>query len=354
MDVHVGTSDALPLRPMTPPVDRTWIAEMPKAEVHLHLEGCVPLTSVGLDDPGRAGVPIDEETGAPVFTGLAQFLSFLDRACALVTGGDQTEALAYGIAERAARSGVGHTDVIVNPTHWPAWRTRLGEFVDRLDAGFAAGEADFGVTAGLCLSLLRTQPASESVELVDWLLASAPARIVALSVDGNEAAAGPTGERFAPLFARARAAGLHTCAHAGESSGPEGVRDAIDLLGAERVDHGIRAVEDSALVRTLAARGVPLDICPTSNVLLGVVPSLDAHPVERLRAAGVRVSLNTDDPLLFGTSVAREYARCAEAFAWHPSTVAAIARTSIESSFAPPERRASLLSSLDAYLARPL
>lgn len=335
---------------MTIPVDAAWIAGLPKAEVHLHLEGCIPLSSVGLDDPARAGVPIDAGTGAPVFSDLAQFLSFLDRACASVTEAEQVESIAYGVAERAARDGVRHADVIVNPTHWPAWRQRLDDFVARLDSGFAAGESDFDVSVGLCLSLLRTQAPSESEELVDWLLDSRPPRIVALSVDGNEAAAGPTGARFAPLFARARATGLHTCAHAGESSGPQGVRDAIDLLGAERIDHGIRAVEDPELVVALAARGIPLDVCPTSNVLLGVVPSLDAHPVEALRAAGVRVSLNTDDPLLFGTSVTREYARCAATFGWDADTVATLARTSIDSSFASPERRSALRSSLDAYL----
>jgi adenosine deaminase len=175
--------------------------------------------------------------------------------------------------------------------------------------------------------------------------------VVALSVDGDQAAAGRTGRRVAPQFSRARDAGLRTCAHAGESSGPEGVRDAVELLGATRIDHGVRAVEDPSLVAELVARGVPLDICPTSNVRLGVVESIRHHPVEPLRAAGVAVSLNTDDPLLFSTSVVGEYATCASAFGWDRATLAAIARTSIESSFAPPERRRELLATLDRYVA---
>ncbi|MGH8979567.1 MAG: adenosine deaminase family protein, partial [Acidimicrobiales bacterium] len=220
--------------------DAEWIRALPKAEVHVHLEGCVPAATIGFDDPARAGVPLDPATGAPRFSDLAEFLDYLDRSCARVTEGGQVESMAYAVTERAARHGVLHTDVIFNPAHWPAWRPNLGELVARLDAGLAAGEADYGVTAALCLSLKRTQPPAESVELVDWLLATRPARIVALSVDGNEAAAGRTGERFAPLFARARGAGLRTCAHAGESSGPEGIRDAVELLRAERIDHGIR------------------------------------------------------------------------------------------------------------------
>lgn len=333
------------------PVDRGWITGLPKAEVHVHLEGCVPLSTIGLD-PGEAGsgVETDPGTGAPRFSGLADFLAFLDRSCALVTEPGQVESLAYEIVRRAASNGVGHTDVIFNPTHWPAWRGALADFVGRLDAGFEAGTVDFGPTAALCLSLKRTQPPADSVELVDWLLSHRPARIVGLSVDGNEAAAGRTGERFAPLFARARAAGLRRCAHAGESSGPEGVRDALDLLGAERIDHGVRAVEDDGLVAELARCGVPLDVCPTSNVRLGVAPSLADHPVEQLRSRGVGVSLNTDDPLLFGTSVAGEYGLCATTFSWDRATVAAVARTSIESSFAPEERRRELLSAWGRYL----
>ncbi len=331
-------------------IEPGWIVGLPKAEVHVHLEGCVPPAMIGFDDPARAGVELDAHTGAPRFFGLAEFLSYLDRSCALVTEADQLESIAYGVTERAAAGGVLHVDVIFNPTHWPAWRGNLDALVASVDAGLAAGEADHGVTAGLCCSLTRTQPPAESVELVDWLLSARPPRIVALSVDGNEAAAGRTGERFAPLFAAARARGLRTCAHAGESSGPDGVRDAIDLLRAERIDHGIRSIEDAVLVADLAARAIPLDICPTSNVRLGVVASVAAHPLERLRAAGVRVSVNTDDPLLFGATVEGEYATCARAFGWDKLVLGAIARTSIESSFATDDRRRELLGRLDRYL----
>ncbi len=338
-----------PTADATDPGTLHWVRHLPKAEVHLHLEGCIPLDAVGLDDPGRTGASLDRVPGAPRFADLTEFLRCLDRACALVTKGELVERIAYEITQRASAEGVGHVDVIFNPTHWPAWRNELGTFIGFLDRGFLAGETDHGVTSALCLSLTRTQPPQESVELVDWLLDARPERVVALSVDGDEAAAGRTGERFAPLFARARRAGLHTCAHAGESSGPEGIRDAVELLRVERIDHGVRAVEDPRLVAELAADGTPLDICPTSNVQLGLVPSLSAHPLETLRAAGVRVSLNTDDPILFKTSVAAEYTSCAEVFDWDLRLIAAIARTSIEASFATPDRKHDLLSDLDRF-----
>jgi adenosine deaminase len=329
-----------------------WIRHLPKADIHLHLEGCIPLDSVGLDDPARSGVAMDPETGAPRFADLAAFLRFLDRACSLVTEGELVERIAYDIITRAAADGVRHVDVLFNPSHWPAWRSTLGTFVGHLEEGLQAGETDHGVTSGLCLSLTRTQPPQESVELVDWLLETRPPRVVALSVDGDEAAAGRTGPRFAPLFARARHAGLHTCAHAGESSGADGVRDAVELLRVERIDHGVRAVEDAKLVAQLARERIPLDVCPTSNVRLGLVPSLEVHPVETLRTAGVPISLNTDDPLLFATSVAHEYACCAHTFGWDPVVMAAVARTSIEASFATPERKRDLLADLASFFEK--
>jgi adenosine deaminase len=199
----------------------------------------------------------------------------------------------------------------------------------------------------LCLSLLRTQTAGEASELVDWMIERRHPRVVALSIDGNEQATGRTADRFAAAFARARAAGFRTTAHAGESSGPEGVWDAIDVLKAERIDHGVRAIEDPALVAELAARRIPLGVCPGSNVALGLFPDLSAHPIERLRRAGVRVSVNTDDSAYLCESIEREYALCATTFGWEDETLRDVIRTSIEASFAPPELRAALLAELD-------
>ncbi|MDA8072337.1 MAG: adenosine deaminase [Actinomycetota bacterium] len=321
-------------------VDSQWLRLLPKAEVHVHVEGCVPLAVVGL-------VPADAK-----FRDLASFLGFLDRSCGLVTDAAQLRAIACGIAERAAANGVRHVDVIVNPSHWPAWRGRLAEMLAALDGGFCEAEQTAAVTVAVCVSLLRTQAPAEAESLVDWLVEHRCRRVVGLSIDGDEAAAGASSRRFAPLFEQARIAGLRTCAHAGESSGPAGVRDALDLLHAERIDHGVRAAEDHALVVELAQRGTPLDICPTSNVRLGVVESLAAHPLEPMRRAGVAISINTDDPLLFGCDVVGEYERCATTFGWDRAVAGAVARTSIDSCFASDERRAELRHELDAFLVR--
>ena len=251
-----------------------------------------------------------------------------------------------GVGRRLADSGVGYADVIVNPTHWTAWQGRLPAMIDAIDAGFAEAEQDGLPPVGLCVSLLRTQTADAAAELVDALIALRHPRVVALSIDGNEAAAGRTGPRFAQAFRRAGAAGLRRTVHAGEPSGPEGVRDAIELLGADRIDHGVRAIEDPELVALLADRRIPLGVCPTSNLKLGVYAAIEAHPIDRLRRAGVVVCLNTDDPVLLGASLEGEYALCSQAFGWSDEDLRALARNSIDASFADADVKARLRGAL--------
>jgi adenosine deaminase len=221
--------------------------------------------------------------------------------------------------------------------------------IDALDAGFRAAEQDGLPPVSLCVSLLRTQSADAAAELVDTLVALRHPRVVALSVDGNEATAGRTGPRFAEAFRRAGAAGLKRTVHAGESSGPEGVRDAIELLGADRIDHGVRAIEDASVVALLAERRIPLGICPTSNLILGVYASMQEHPIERLRHAGVAVSVNTDDPALLDTSLEREYTLCRDTFGWSDQELRSVAHTSIEASFANDDVKARLRHALNAW-----
>lgn len=334
---------------MNPPITTDALARLralPKAEIHVHLEGCFE-PSLLESWARQAGVPMPRPRERLLqFAGLADFLQFLDWACGLASTRERLAQLAYGFSQRLAASGAGYADVIVNPTHWPAWHGRLADMVDAFDAGFKAAQQDGLPPVGLCISLLRTQTADQAIELVEALVALRHPRVVALSIDGNEAAAGRTGARFAQAFRRAGAAGLRRTVHAGESSGPEGVRDAIEQLGAERIDHGIRAIEDAQLVALLAERQIALGICPTSNLALGVVRSIAEHPVEVLRRAGVAVSINTDDPALLGASLEGEYALCSSTFGWSDETVRALARTSIDASFANADVKAQLRTAL--------
>ena len=325
------------------------LKSLPKAEVHLHLEGCFDASVIerwakleGVELPR----PREELFK---FSGLADFLGFLDLACGLVSTKERLVELSYGLSQRLAENGTGYADVIFNPTHWHAWHGRLGVMLDAIDTGFREAEQDGLPPIGLCVSLLRTQSGDAAIELVETLTSMRHPRVVALSVDGNEATAGRTSARFADAFRRAAAAGLRRTVHAGESSGPEGVWDAVELLGADRIDHGVRAIEDPVLVAMLAERQIPLGVCPTSNLVLGVYPSIQEHPIERLRSAGVRVSVNTDDPALLGASLVEEYSLCRQTFGWTDEITKAVARTSIEASFADASVKANLLKALGSW-----
>ena len=157
-------------------------------------------------------------------------------------------------------------------------------------------------------------------------------------------------EAFASHFARARAAGLHSVPHAGESTGPESIRAALDHLGAERIGHGIAAARDPELMRRLADEGVPLEVCPTSNVRTRSVPSLAEHPLPTLVAAGVSVSINSDDPPMFSTTLNREYAIAADLLGLDRRGVADLARAAVGHSFADRSPRAAIRAEIDAYV----
>ena len=325
------------------------LQSLPKAEVHLHLEGCFDADTIARWARAEGVALPRAQEDLFKFSGLADFLGFLDLACGLAATPERLAQLSYGLARRLTDNGTGYADVIVNPTHWHAWHGRLSAMLDAIDAGLQAAEQDGLTSVGLCISLLRTQTADESIELVELLHAMRHPRVVALSVDGNEATAGRTGPRFAEAFRRAGQHGLRRTVHAGESSGPEGVWDAVNLLGADRIDHGVRAIEDPALVRMLAERQIPLGICPTSNLVLGVYPSIEQHPLERLRQAGVRVSVNTDDPALLDASLVGEYALCRQAFGWTDEVTRSVARTSIDASFASEDVKRKLLDALQRW-----
>lgn len=321
-----------------------WLTKLPKAENHVHLEGCLDPAIVaaaaeraGVDTPPTASRTLDE------------LLHILDITCRLMTEADDLTALAEAKARAADRVGAVYTDLILNPSHWPSWRGRLPELIVAVDAGLAQAEEAGSAPTGLSLSIGRHQSAEESDALVDAVIEAATHRVVGISVDGNESAPGAGCERFAPAVARIREAGLRVHVHTGESGGPEHMRRSIEHLGPDRIDHGIRSINDPDLVAELAAAGTPLAVCPTSNVTLGVVDDIAWHPIRSLREAGVTVTINTDDPLLFETDLVSEYRLCAEAFGWTPDDMRQLAAASLRASSAPSELITDTLAAIETY-----
>ena len=336
-------------------IDETWIRRLPKAETHVHLEGNFELIDLldlakaaGEPLPGPAATLFDVTThDASDGTGdLADFLRFLDWECGLIRTPEQAARHAYTFAARQTASGIGYTDAIINPTHWTAWSDRIPALFDALAAGLDEAEQDGLAEVRLCYSLLRQQSAAEAREVVEWLAAARPRRVVALSIDGDERSAGRVSERFAEAFTAAKDAGFRRTVHAGESSGPEGVWDAIRLLHAERIDHGVRAAEDPELLRYLADTQIPLGVCPRSNVVLGLYDDWRDHPLVALRDAGVNVTINTDDPAPLGTTLEADWAVCAETFGLTEDDLIDFARASIAASIADDATKRALEAAL--------
>jgi adenosine deaminase len=351
-------------------IDEQDIRLLPKAEVHVHLEGTFALADIlrlakenGATLPGPAATLFDVSTHdafvMPEVTtggtghgvgvaGLSGFLRFLDWQCGLVRTPEQAARIAYSFAARQTASGIRYSDVIVNPTHWNAWRGRELHLMDALAAGLDEAEQDGLCSANIAYSLLRTQTAGEAEDVVATLADRRPHRVLALSVDGDEKASGRTGEKFRTAFRAAEAAGLRRTVHAGESSGPEGVWDALDHLHAERIDHGVRAIEDDALVQRLIDDGIPLGLCPRSNITLGLYADWASYPLPRLIDAGVRVTLNTDDPAPLACTLDEDWAVAASAFGLDRTDLEHLAAESIRASFADDDLKRDLLTELAA------
>lgn len=319
------------------------LATLPKAHLHVHLEGAMRAATLAAlaDRYGVVVPPIGE------FGSFAAFLDLYLAACDLLRDDADLARLTREVVEDAARDGA----VWVEPSVYPMHHLRLGS-VDEIvgvivTAGLAAAE-EFGIGFGLMVGANRTMPPAEAVELARVAARFAGRGVVSFGLADDETDAPP--EPFAEAFAVARAAGLLSTPHAGELAGPASVRGAVDTLGARRVQHGVRAVEDPELVRRLAGEGIVLDVCPSSNVLLSVVPSLDRHPLPALLDAGVRCSVNADDPLLFGRGLLAEYQLCRDSLGLRDDELATVARASIEGSGAPEALRRTALAAVGAWL----
>ena len=215
-----------------------------------------------------------------------------------------------------------------------------GEILDALAEAIRQGERRYGLRLRLIPDIVRNVGVEAADRTLEWALAGRGRGVVALGLSGSESRF--PNEPYREHLAAARREGLRITAHAGEHAGPESIRSVLEVCGAERIGHGVRAVEDPSLVEELRDRGIPLEVCPTSNVCLGVVPDLASHPFDRLRQAGVQLTVNSDDPPFFNTNLTREYLRLHEAFGYTAAELAGFALAGLKHAFLPENERADL------------
>jgi adenosine deaminase len=315
------------------------VVALPKAHLHVHLESAIrPATLAALG--GAPELPA-------VFTGFAAFADYNAAVRACLRTPAEFERIAYEFCEDSAADGVRYAEVTFTAA---AHGARLGAGPAPLEgvlAGLRAGSRATGVETRVVIDHSRRRPLSWAEESVR-MAAEHPDAVVAFGMAGDEAA--PLSP-YRAVLERAAAAGVHLVHHAGETGGAASVREALDVGRAERIGHGIRSLEDPELVGHLRAEQVPLEVCPSSNVTLGLVSSLAAHPLPVLVDAGLTVTLNTDVPSVTGRTLSTEYAAARDTFAYTDEDLARFAHAAVEASFAPPSTKTHLGQAITTWLS---
>jgi len=329
-----------------------FITGLPKAELHLHIEGSLePELMFALAERNAIAIPynsVEEVRAAYAFSNLQDFLDIYYAGAAVLRTEQDFHDLAMAYFTRAAADGVIHAEIMFDPQTHTERGIAFATVIQGLLSAMARAEAEYAMTTRLILCFLRHLPEEAAfatlAEAEPWL-----DRIAAVGLDSSEVGHPPA--KFARAFAAAREKGLKITAHAGEEGPPAYVWEALDVIHTDRIDHGNRAMEDTALVDRLAREQMTLTVCPLSNLKLCVVDDLAHHPIDRMLSAGLAATLNSDDPAYFGGYVADNYRAVAAARGLGKAELATLARNSVTGAFLPPEVVAKHLETLDAYLA---
>ncbi|MDR6176384.1 aminodeoxyfutalosine deaminase [Nocardioides zeae] len=335
-----------------------FIAGLPKAELHVHHVGSASpriVAELAARHPGTVPSDVDALARFFEFRDFAHFIEVYLAVVALVRTPEDIRYLTYEVArEMAEGQALRYAELTCTPytsvqPHLDGVGMPIEAYTEALEDARVAAERDFGLVLRWIYDIPGESglPAAEAT--LGFALDHAPAGLVGFGLGGPEI--GVPRPQFAPHFAAARAAGLRSVPHAGETTGPETVWDALRLLGAERIGHGTSAAQDPALLAHLAATGIPLEVCPSSNIATRAVAALDEHPLRAFRDAGVTVTINSDDPPMFGTTLNREYGVAADLLGLDESGVADLARAAVRASFADDGTKARVLAEIDAYVA---
>jgi aminodeoxyfutalosine deaminase len=327
----------------------SYIRALPKAELHLHLEGTVtPETLVELS--ARHDAPLDLAQAQALFS-YSDFTGFLLAFKAVtehLRTADDYELAAWRMLRRLAHQGVVHAEVYVSVGVVYYWRRcEFEPLFAGMERARTRAEAELDITVYWIFDAVRHFGPEEAARVFRKAAEMRPAcpSIIGIGIGGDERRTGT--EPFRELYAEAREAGLRLTAHAGESVGPEGIWGALNI-GAERLGHALTAIHDPELMGVLAERQIPLEICITSNLRTGCCVRLDEHPIRRYFDAGLMITLNSDDPALFASDLDAEYALALDAFGFTPEHLRELAANSIEASFLPPERKVGILRRIES------
>lgn len=331
----------------------SFIAGLPKAELHVHHVGSAPAETVIELVSRHPASKVPKEAGELAdyfaFRDFSHFIEAYVSVVDLIRTADDVRLLTIGIARDLARQNVRYAELTVTPYSSVRRGIPAAEFMAAIEDARIAAEAELGVVLRWCFDIPGDAGLGAAEETTRLALDVGADGLVSLGLAGREA--GVSRAQFKPYFDRARAAGLHSVPHAGETSGSESVWQALRVLGAERIGHGTTAVTDEVLLRHLAEHRIPLEVCLTSNVATRVVADAEQHPIRQLVRAGVPITVNTDDPLMFGTDLNREYAVVARLLGLSEPQVADLAKTSVETSFMDPLAKRRLMTEIDVYLA---
>jgi adenosine deaminase len=334
-------------------VSKSFLRALPKAELHIHIEGSLEPGQM-FEMAGRNGIDlpycsVEALRAAYAFTDLQSFLDIYYAGAAVLRTECDFFDMAMAYFARAGADGIVRAELFFDPQTHTARGVPMGAVIEGLARACRHAATEHGISADLILCFLRHLSEAEAQQTLDEAL---PWRqhFIGVGLDSSERGHPP--EKFARVFGRAAELGLRRVAHAGEEGPPAYIESALDLLGAERIDHGVRCTDSPALVQRLAAQGTPLTVCPLSNVKLRVFPDLASHNLPALLAAGLKVTINSDDPAYFGGYLLDNWLACFDSLPLAPADAVRLARNSLEASFAPAGQRADWLAQLDRVAAR--
>jgi len=320
---------------------RRFLSAIPKVELHVHIEGAIqPATLLRLAARRGVDLPSDTEEGLRSWFRFRDFSEFLEAylvCCRCLRDPEDFQLLVNDFVAEQARQNIRYTEAHFTISTHTANGANSGEITEAIRESIQEGEKSYGSRLRLIPDIVRNVGVERADETIEWALDNRADTVIALGISGKEDH--PT-EPFREHFLAARSAGLHRVAHAGEQAGPESIREALEICSPERLGHGVRATEDNELMTTLAADRIPLEVCPSSNIQLGIFDSMNQHPFGEIYRAGLEVSLNSDDPTFFATTLTDEYETSLVNFGLDIDELCGVALAAVAQSFLPADEKA--------------